>query len=60
MMEQRTDAPIFPEAGPSRDHSKPSVFELLAQEQLRDLLHPVFRYILSVSRSSGPSISESC
>lgn len=58
MMDQRTDAPIFPEAGPSREHSKPSVFELLAQEQLRDLLHPVFRYILSVSSGSVSSISE--
>ncbi len=40
--------PIFPEAGPSTSHSRPSLFELLAQEQLRDLLHPVVRYILSV------------
>jgi hypothetical protein len=57
-MERRTDGPIFSEAGPSRDYSKPTVFELLAQEQLRDLLHPVFRYILSVSSNSGSTISE--
>lgn len=30
-------------------HLKPSIFELLAEEQLRDLLHPVVRYVLSVS-----------
>lgn len=32
-----------------RTHLRPSLFDLLAQEQLRDLLHPVFRYVLSVS-----------
>ncbi|WVR07920.1 hypothetical protein IAU60_004963 [Kwoniella sp. DSM 27419] len=44
------------EAGPSRavftapvhpDHSRPSLFDLLAQEQLRELFHPVVRYVLS-------------
>ena len=44
--------PVFPDAGPSFSHLRPSLFELLAQEQLRDLLHPVFRYILSVSSLS--------
>ncbi|KAK8849838.1 hypothetical protein IAR55_005174 [Kwoniella newhampshirensis] len=39
--------PLFPEAGPSTDHTRPSLFDLLAQEQLRDLFHPVVRYILS-------------
>ncbi|ORY34562.1 Pex12 amino terminal region-domain-containing protein [Naematelia encephala] len=39
---------VFPHAGPSRsNHLRPSTFELLAQEQLRDLLHPVVRYILT-------------
>jgi CDK inhibitor PHO81 len=27
---------------------KPSLFELVAQEQLRDLLQPALRYVLSV------------
>jgi peroxin-12 len=31
------------------DLGRPSFFELAAQEQLRDLLAPVIRYILSVS-----------
>ncbi|WRT69841.1 uncharacterized protein IL334_006832 [Kwoniella shivajii] len=44
---QRTTIPIFPESGPSTDHSRPSLFDLLAQDQLRDLFHPVLRYILS-------------
>ncbi|WVQ84852.1 hypothetical protein IAT38_007009 [Cryptococcus sp. DSM 104549] len=39
--------PIFPEAGPSTDLYRPSLFDLLAQEQLRDLFHPVVRYVLS-------------
>lgn len=30
------------------DPYKPSLFELLAQEQLRDLLQPALKYILSV------------
>jgi hypothetical protein len=46
-----THDPIFPEAGPSHSHSRPSLFELIAQDQLRDLLHPVVRYVLSVSPS---------
>jgi hypothetical protein len=31
------------------DPSKPSLFELVAQEQLRDLLQPALKYVLSVS-----------
>jgi len=30
---------------------KPSLFELIAQEQLRDLLQPALKYVLAV----GPS-----
>lgn len=30
------------------DPSRPSLFELVAQEQLRDLLQPAMKYILSV------------
>lgn len=41
--------PVFPEAGPSSSPDRPSLFELLADEQLRDLFHPVIRYVLSVS-----------
>ena len=32
------------------DPLKPSLFELVAQEQLRDLLQPALKYVLSVSR----------
>ena len=28
---------------------KPTIFELVAQEQLRDLLQPALKYVLSVS-----------
>ncbi|WWD20467.1 hypothetical protein CI109_104943 [Kwoniella shandongensis] len=42
-----TPQPLFPHAGPSTDHTRPSLFDLLAQEQLRDLFHPVVRYVLS-------------
>ncbi|WVO14945.1 hypothetical protein L204_102586 [Cryptococcus depauperatus] len=38
--------PIFP-SPKSQDHRRPSLFDLLAQEQLRDLFHPVVHYILS-------------
>jgi hypothetical protein len=31
------------------DPYKPSLFELVAQEQLRDLLQPAMKYVLSVS-----------
>ena len=37
----------------SFDHYKPSIFELIAQEQLRDLLQPALKYVLAVR----PSIS---
>ena len=43
--------PVFPEAGPSSSPDRPSLFELLADEQLRDLFHPVIRYVLSVRPS---------
>lgn len=31
------------------DPLKPSFFELIAQEQLRDLLQPALKYVLAVS-----------
>jgi hypothetical protein len=31
------------------DPLKPTIFELVAQEQLRDLLQPAVKYVLSVS-----------
>jgi hypothetical protein len=37
--------------------NRPSLFELLAEEQLRDLFHPVVRYALSVSQTTGFSAS---
>ena len=33
------------------DPLKPSLFELVAQEQLRDLLQPALKYILSVRQT---------
>lgn len=33
------------------DPLKPSLFELVAQEQLRDLLQPALKYVLSVRTS---------
>lgn len=36
------------------DQLRPSFFELAAQEQLRDLLPPVFKYILSVFAQRNP------
>ncbi|WVW87080.1 hypothetical protein I302_109137 [Kwoniella bestiolae CBS 10118] len=44
---QRITTPLFPESGPSRDPTRPSIFDLLAQDQLRELFHPVVRYVLS-------------
>lgn len=42
--------PLYPADGLlAEDHTRPSLFELLAEEQLRDVLHPVVRYVLSVS-----------
>ena len=35
----------------SVDHYKPSIFELIAQEQLRDLLQPALKYVLAVCPS---------
>lgn len=32
------------------DPYKPSLFELVAQEQLRDLLQPALKYVLSVRK----------
>ncbi|KAI0303064.1 hypothetical protein BC826DRAFT_1089488 [Russula brevipes] len=36
------------------DPSKPSLFELVAQEQLRDLLQPALKYVLSVFAQRHP------
>jgi peroxin-12 len=41
--------PLYPANVNVEDHTRPSLFELLAEEQLRDVLHPVVRYVLSVS-----------
>lgn len=38
------------------DPLKPSLFELVAQEQLRDLLQPALKYVLSVRRPASASI----
>lgn len=39
------------------DPLKPSLFELVAQEQLRDLLQPALKYVLSVSvPDQGPGV----
>jgi hypothetical protein len=39
---------FFGATGP--DSLKPSLFELIAQEQLRDLLQPALKYVLAVRR----------
>ena len=36
------------------DRLKPSFFELAAQEQLRDLLQPVTRYVLTARAGQQP------
>lgn len=38
------------------DPLKPSLFELVAQEQLRDLLQPAVKYVLSVCQTSVASL----
>lgn len=35
------------------DVYKPSIFELIAQEQLRDLLQPAVKYVLAVRETIG-------
>lgn len=43
--------PIFPSYPPASPN-RPSLFELLAEDQLRDLLHPVVKYVLTVCPKS--------
>ncbi|KAL7424563.1 ubiquitin-protein ligase peroxin 12 [Cryptotrichosporon argae] len=50
-MATRETPPLFP-APDGVD--APSIFELLAQDQLRDLLHPVFRYVLTFAAQHYP------
>jgi len=38
------------------DPLKPSLFELVAQEQLRDLLQPALKYVLSVRLTITSSV----
>lgn len=40
---------FFGATGP--DPLKPSLFELIAQEQLRDLLQPALKFVLAVRRT---------
>lgn len=42
------------------DPLRPSLFELIAQEQLRDLLQPALKYVLSVSAESGSTRTTTC
>ncbi|OCF39681.1 hypothetical protein I317_06536 [Kwoniella heveanensis CBS 569] len=46
MIASASTSALFP-SSPAIDHLRPSLFDLLAQEQLRDLFHPVVRYVLS-------------
>ena len=41
------------------DPLKPTLFELVAQEQLRDLLQPALKYVLSV-RPDAPHPHTAC
>ncbi|GAA5966818.1 hypothetical protein JCM8115_002281 [Rhodotorula mucilaginosa] len=43
-----------PSSGAMADPARPSIFELAAQDQLRDLLSPVVRYVLSVFAQRNP------
>lgn len=38
----------------ANDSQRPSIFELIAQEQLRDLLQPALKYVLSVLAQRNP------
>jgi hypothetical protein len=40
------------------DPLRPSIFELVAQDQLRDLLQPAVKYVLSVSSFELSSLQE--
>lgn len=40
--------------GPSGDVYRPSVFELIAQDKMRDLLKPALRYVLTVYAQRYP------
>lgn len=42
------------------DSLRPSLFELIAQEQLRDLLQPALKYVLSVSAGFGLTRATTC
>ncbi|GAA5877399.1 hypothetical protein JCM3774_003586 [Rhodotorula dairenensis] len=42
------------QSGAMADPARPSIFELAAQDQLRDLLSPVVRYVLSVFAQRNP------
>ncbi|TYJ52663.1 hypothetical protein B9479_006712 [Cryptococcus floricola] len=44
---------LFPPS-PAQDFLRPSLFDLLAQDQLTDLFHPVLRYILSYLAQQYP------
>ena len=48
---------FFNDAG--EDPLKPTLFELVAQEQLRDLLQPALKYVLSV-RPDAPHPHTAC
>ena len=43
--------PLFPDEGPASSPLRPSIFEVIADEQLRELFNPVVKYVLSVSSS---------
>ena len=49
---QPTTMEFFSNVG-GADPLRPSLFELIAQEQLRDLLQPALKYVLSVSAGFG-------
>jgi hypothetical protein len=45
----------LPSTSPSANPLRPTLFELIAQDQLRDLIQPALRYIVAV-RSLSPYV----
>ena len=39
----------LPSTSPSANPLRPTLFELIAQDQLRDLIQPALRYLVAVS-----------
>jgi hypothetical protein len=49
----------LPSTSPSANPLRPTLFELIAQDQLRDLIQPTLRYIVAVVHSVPTSLPSS-